>query len=158
MIGLFLIFIGILLVVIFILYLVIRYYINTADELLDTMEKAFEFYHILIRWLQLKQEGKTMIEYFKQNKYQTVAVYGMKEIGVLLYNELRQEGIDIRYAIDKNADEIEADIEIIKPTSEMPEVDVIVVTATHYFDNIYMQLQELTETEIVSISDILWTI
>ena len=131
---------------------------NTTDELLDTMKKAFEFYHILIRWLQLAQEKKSLAEYFEQNEYQTVAVYGMKEIGVLLCNQLRQEGIDVQYAIDKNADKINADIEIVKPTSKMPEVDVIIVTATHYFDSIYIELQELTEAEIVSITDVLWTI
>ena len=131
---------------------------NTTDELLDTMKKAFEFDHILIRWLQLAQEKKSLAEYFEQNEYQTVAVYGMKEIGVLLCNQLRQEGIDVQYAIDKNADKINADIEIVKPTSKMPEVDVIIVTATHYFDSIYIELQELTEAEIVSITDVLWTI
>lgn len=131
---------------------------NATDGLSDTVGKAFEFYHILIRWLQLKQEEKRMAKYFEQNEYRTVAVYGMKEIGVLLCNELRQEGIDVRYAIDKNADEIEADIEIVKPTSEMPEVDVIIVTATHYFDSIYIELQKLTAAEIVSITDILWSI
>lgn len=156
--GLFLIFIGILFAVTSILYLIMRYYMNATDELLDTVKKAFGFYHILIRWLQMKQEKKSLAEYFKQNEYRTVAVYGMKEIGVLLCNELRQEGIDIKYAIDKNADKINVDIETVKPTSEMPEVDVIVVTATHYFDSIYMELQELTEAEIVSITDILWSI
>lgn len=131
---------------------------STTDKLLDAMNKAFEFYHILIRWMQLEQEKKSLAEYFEQNEYQTVAVYGMKEIGVLLCNQLRREGIDVRYAIDRNADKINANIEIVKPTSKMLEVDVIVVTATHYFDSIYIELRELTEAEIVSITDILWTV
>lgn len=156
--GLFLVFTSILLAVIFILHLIVRYYIRTVDELSDTVDKSFEFYHILIHWLQLEQEKKKIVEYFEQNEYRTVAVYGMKEMGVLLCNKLRYEGIDVRYAIDKNADEINADIEIVKPTSEMSEVDVIIVTAIHYFNSIYMELHELTEAEIVSIEDVLWSI
>lgn len=138
-----------------------RYYIKVSDEQFDRAEKAFEFYHILIRWIELMQKEKKIAEYFEQNEYQTVAVYGMKEIGILLCTELKQEKIDIRYAIDKNAELINndsLDIEILKPSTEMPKVDIIIVTAIHYFDSIYMELRKLTEAEIVSIVDVLWAI
>ena len=104
------------------------------------------------------QEQKKLTEYFKRNEYRTVAIYGMKEIGMLLLSELRREGIEVSYAVDRNADEISADITILKPSYAMPEVDVIIVTALHYFDKIYLEIRELRNAAIVSVEDILWAV
>lgn len=140
------------------LYRGMKYYRDRTDEEIDKVQKGLEFYDVLVRWLGLKQEQRSPAEYFIENGYQTVAIYGMKEIGMLLLNELRQEGIDVRYAIDRDADEISADISVVKPSCSLPEVDVIVVTASHYFDSIYLELRKSTEAEIIPIEDVLWSI
>lgn len=136
----------------------VKYYRKRTEEEIDKVNKYLEFYDILVRWLELMQEQKKLAEYFRQNEYQTVAIYGMKEIGRLLLSELRREGIEVSYAVDRNADEISADITILKPSCVMPEVDVIIVTALHYFDKIYLEIRELTNAEIVSVEDILWSV
>lgn len=163
MITLLLAIIIVMFVLIIILYRAVRYYADRTEEEIDKVKKGLEFYDILVHWIEQKQNKKNLAEYFIQNRYQTVAVYGMKEIGRLLVNELLQEGVDVRYAADRSADvidmdEMSIDIPIIKPSSEMPEVDVIVVTASHYFDCIYLDLKELTKAEIVPVEDILWGI
>lgn len=136
----------------------VRYYRKRTEEEIDKVNKYLEFYDILIHWIGLIQEQKKLTEYFKRNEYRTVAIYGMKEIGMLLLSELRREGIEVSYAVDRNADEISADITILKPSCAMPEVDVIIVTALHYFDKIYLEIRELTNAEIVSVEDILWAV
>lgn len=136
----------------------VRYYKNRTEEEIDKVHKYLEFYDILVRWLTLKQEQITLTEYFERNQYRTAAIYGMKELGVLLLKELRQEGITVMYAIDKNAAEVSADIEVFKPSDRMPEVDVIIITASHYFDKVYLELRKHTDAEIVSIEDIFWAV
>ena len=42
----------------------------------------------------------------------------------------------MKYAIDKNADGIYSDVEIVTPQEELKEVDAIVVTPVFYFDEI----------------------
>lgn len=149
---------AILSAVIFFLYWNMKYYRDRTDEEIDKVQKGLEFYDILIRWLRLKQEQRNLAEYFAENGYHTAAIYGMKEIGLLLLRELRQEGVDVRYAIDRDADAISADISVIKPSCGLPEVDVIIVTASHYFDSIYLELRGLTEAEIIPVEDVLWSI
>lgn len=156
--SLLLIIIAFLFAVVIFLYRGMQYYRDRTDKEIDKVQKQVEFYDILIRWLGLRQEQRTLAEYFTENGYQAVAIYGMKEIGRLLLNELRLEGIDVRYVIDRNADKINADISIIKPSCNLPEVDVIVVTASHYFDSIYLELRESTEAEIIPVEDVLWNI
>ncbi|MEY8483393.1 hypothetical protein AALD74_16320 [Lachnospiraceae bacterium 48-21] len=144
--------------VIFVLFRFMRYQKERIENEIDKVHKGLEFYDILIRWVKLWQNQRVLAEYFRENGYETVAIYGMKEIGQLLLYELKQEGIQVRYAIDRNAGKISADIPVVEPSFRMPEVDVIVVTAPHYFDSIYLSLREMTTAEIISVEDVLWGI
>ena len=84
------------------------------------------------QWLRIRQEGKTLVDFFEKNDYKTVAIYGMKELGERLYDELENSGITVKYIIDKNADTIYADVDVLTPDDELEPVDVVVVTAIYY--------------------------
>lgn len=127
-------------------------------ELLDGHAKVHELYMAFDQWLRIRQEGKTLVEYFERNDYKTVAIYGMKELGERLYDELQDSGVTVRYAIDKNADAIYADVDVITPDDELEPVDVIVVTALYYFDEIEEMLSEKVDYPVVSLEDILYEV
>lgn len=118
--------------------------------------KVHELYMASNQWLQLRQEGKSLAEYFKRNHYKTIAVYGMKELGQRLCGELKGSGVTVAYAIDKNADSIYADMDIVTPDEELAPVDVIVVTAITYFDEIEENLAAKVDYPIISLEDILY--
>jgi len=127
-------------------------------EEIEVKDKLYEFYVVLNQWLSIHQEGKTLVDYFKTNGYKTVAIYGMKELGERLYDELKDSEIEVKYVIDKNADAIYADVEAVTPDEELEPVDVIVVTAIHYFDEIDDMLSEKVEYPIVSLEDIVYEV
>ena len=118
--------------------------------------KVHELYMAFDQWLQIRQQGKTLAEYFTRNGYKTVAVYGMKELGERLCDELKGTGVTVSYAIDRNADAIYADVDVVAPDGELAEVDVIVVTAITYFDEIEEMLREKMDCPIISLEDILY--
>lgn len=120
--------------------------------------KVHELYMAFDQWLRIRQEGKTLVEYFKQNDYKTVAIYGMKELGERLYDELDGSGITVKYIIDKNADSIYADVDVVTPDDVLEPVDVIVVTAIYYFDEIEEMLSEKVDYPVVSLEDILYEV
>lgn len=120
--------------------------------------KVHELYMAFDQWLQIRQEGKTLVEYFTKNGYKTVAVYGMKELGERMCDELKGSDVTVSYAIDKNADSIYADVDVVTPDDELAPVDVIVVTAITYFDEIEEMLCEKVDCPIVSLEDILYEI
>ena len=64
----------------------------------------------------------------------------------------------MRYAIDKNADMIYANVDVVTPDDELEPVDVIVVTAIYYFDEIEEDLSEKVDCPIISLEDILYEI
>lgn len=125
---------------------------------IEIRDKIISYYNILNQWLELKQDGISLVQYFEENNYRTVAIYGMKELGERLYEELRLSQIEVKYAIDRNADNIHAELEVIHPDEELPDVDVIVVTASFYYDDIEDALQKKTNCKIVSLEDIVYEI
>ena len=54
-------------------------------ELMDGHAKVHELYMAFDQWLRIRQEGKTLVDFFEKNDYKTVAIYGMKELGERLY-------------------------------------------------------------------------
>lgn len=122
----------------------------------EVLKKVHVLYCAFDRWLQIRQEGRTLAEYFKKNNYKTAAIYGMKELGERLLDELEDSGITVCYAIDKNAEQIYADVDIVTPDDELKPVDVIVVTAIYYFDEIEEMLSEKVDYPVVSLEEIVY--
>ena len=125
-------------------------------KLKESQSKLQEFYLILLQWIRVKQEKKSLVDYFIRNGISTIAIYGMRELGEALIEELRDTGIIVKYGIDKNADNIFAEVDMYTPEESLEPVDAIVVTAVHYYDEIEQDLKEKTNAKIVSIEDVVW--
>ena len=127
-------------------------------QMAEGHEKVHELYMAFDQWLRIRQEGKTLVEYFEKNGYKTVAIYGMKELGERLYDELEGSDIKVCYVIDKNADQIYADVDVVTPDEKLAPVAVIVVTALYYFDEIEELLSDKVDYPVVSLEDILYEV
>lgn len=64
----------------------------------------------------------------------------------------------MEYGIDKNADSIYADIDVLTVEDDLESVDVVVVTAITFFDEIEEKLSEKMDCPIISLEDILYEI
>lgn len=129
--------------------------LKKVHKMAENHAKLHMLYAAFDQWLRIRQEGKMLVEYFEKNEYKTVAIYGMKELGERLYAELEGSDIKVKYIIDKNADQICADVDVITPDGNLEPVDVIVVTAFYYFDEIEEMLSEKVDYPIVSLKNIL---
>lgn len=106
-------------------------------------------------WMRTKQEGKSLAEYLDKKGYKKVAVYGLSYVGERLLDELRDNGIEVEYAVDKKADPAYFDIEICRPEEELSEVDAIIVTAITFYDEIKTMLEDKLQCPILSLEDII---
>lgn len=128
---------------------------NKTKEL---AEKHFALFLLMNQWVKVKQEGKTLSSYFEKNGYKKIAVYGMSYVGETLLSELKEKGIEVAYGIDRNADIIYADIDVITVDELSDDVDAIVVTAVTYFDEIEEMLSEKVSCPIISLEDIIYEV
>lgn len=119
-------------------------------------DKLQEFYELLLLWLELRQRNSSLKKYFDNKEYRNVAIYGMKEIGEALYRELNSIGIEIKYLIDKDANSIYSDKDVYMPNDNLPDVDLIIVTALHYYDEITSELSVKVNCPIVNLTDVIY--
>ncbi len=129
----------------------------------DAKHKELADKHLAImlmynQWMITKQEGKSVVTYFKENNYKEIAIYGMSFVGERLLDELKDSEIKVKYAIDKRADTICADVEVVSPEDILEDVDAIVVTSNFYFKEIEDRLMEVVDCPILNFADILYEI
>lgn len=119
----------------------------------DKINKFKSYYNMLNQWLILKQQGKTLEQYFVDNGYKTIAIYGMGEMGNRLYDELKESSIQVAYAIDQETSKY-IEIASRSPQEQLDGVDVIVVTAVFAFEEIKNNISTKASCPIVSLEDI----
>ena len=118
-------------------------------------EKFRIMYQLMERWMRLKEQGREIEIYFDTYGYKNIAIYGLGDIGKHLLNELKDSNVNVVYGIDKNTSVTEK-IKIVSPDSKLEPVDVIVVTAIAYFDEIDEMLSEKINCPIISLEDIIY--
>lgn len=121
-------------------------------------EKHLALFLMMNQWVQIKQEGKNLADYFDKNGYKNIAIYGMSYAGERLVYELSGSNITVEYGIDKKAEEIYSDIDIVSPDENLKDVDAIIVTSIFFMDTIEEMLSKKVSCPIISLEDILYEI
>lgn len=127
-------------------------YIDKWKKLSD---KHLEMFLLMNEWMIIKQDGKSIPNYFKSKGYQSVAVYGLSYIGQRLIDELKEGNIEIKYVIDRRSC-CYFDIQVCAPEDELPEADILIVTAISSYDEIYYSLADKVTYPIVSLEEVLY--
>lgn len=119
------------------------------------------YFNTLSQWLELRDKNISVAGYLLRHGYRTVAVYGLGELGQHLCKELSDAGINIKYGIDKNADEKEPGdfcngIQIWDLGHEFNGVDAVIVTLPHVFKNLRGILSEKLGCPVLDLERILF--
>lgn len=124
---------------------------QSVDSQLLKSEAAFS---LAAKWLEIRQRGYSLAEYFKKNNYQSVAIYGMAVLGLRLYDELENTDIEIRYLLDRNPNGMEKILEFVS-LQEKLIVDVIVVTVAAAEKQLVKEIKKTGYDNVIGLSDIL---
>ncbi len=119
-------------------------------------EKKEHFYRLLCEWTRALHQGKSIGNTCLRNGWKKVGIYGFKELGQLLFEELQKQKIEIQCIVDSNADNIVAEIPVIRPEEVSGfDVDILIVTAVHSFEAIKKDLSERVTCKIVSLEELI---
>ncbi|MDE7177480.1 MAG: hypothetical protein K2O59_06650 [Lachnospiraceae bacterium] len=118
-------------------------------------DKHLALFVMMCDWMRAKQEGKSLAGYLKEKGYKNVAIYGLSYAGERLLDELRDNGVEVKYAVDKKADPVYFDTEICRPEEDLEAVDAMIVTAITFYDEIKIMLEEKLQCPILSLEDII---
>ena len=137
-------------------YFLVRPEKNKAKKFKDLSDKHLSLFILMQKWVKQKIKGKQISRYLSEKSIKNVAIYGMNYVGEALYEELNKNGIRVLYGIDMNADKMFSDIDIYKPSEELPDVDAIIVTPIHAYDVIEESMSKKMDCLIMSIEDIIY--
>ena len=118
--------------------------------------KHLSLFLMMSQWIKIKQNGKSISEYIHKQQIESIAIYGMSYAGECLLNELKDSDIKVKYGIDKNANEIYSDIDIVSPEGKLEDVDAIIVTSVCFMDEIVELLSKKITCPVLSLEDILF--
>lgn len=116
--------------------------------------KFEDYFAIVNKWLKLKNAGGKLQDFFIENGYKRIGIYGMGELGKRLYEELRCSDVEMVFAMDKGGYNLPKELNMLTENAQIPLVDVIVVTPTFDYENIANVLKQKTQNKIISISEI----
>lgn len=120
-----------------------------------------KYYDILLDWIDNLYGKRKLESVFLKKNYKKIAVYGRGTLGLLLYEELKDADIEIKYYIDQNADKYSSDIDGIptlgiEAVNQMEAIDCIVVTPIHVYENIKDSLESTGVTiPILSLQEVI---
>ena len=139
-----------------------REFMNEEDsniEYIDFLEKEVEKYkanyELLDKWLFIIENQKNVSEYLSKKKYKNIAIYGFSSIGKHLYTELKKEKFNIKYVFDQNTSLKYESLKIKQIEDIRDDVDVIIVTAIFYYDEIRNMLGDKVKCPIISLREII---
>ena len=119
-------------------------------------DKHLALFLMMNRWVEMKQDGKNLADYFREKGYKSIAIYGMSYAGERLLHELKDSDIKVKCGIDQKADEIYTDVDVLTMDDELPRVDAVVVTSIYFFEEISEKLTALMDSPVISLEDILY--
>ena len=131
------------------------YGINESHDNFASYKKSTLMYHVVLKWLGLKQAGGSFKEYFEQENIHSIAIYGMGALGCRLYDELEGSGIQVRYLIDKNPNGMEKVLAFTELESDKLDVDAIVVTAIASEKNIIEWIKSMGYVNVIGLSTLI---
>lgn len=124
----------------------------------ELASKHFWLFMLMSRWVEIKQEGKSIADYLEAKGYYNIAIYGMSYVGERLLAELKDSRVNVKYGIDRKPESVNVDIPMVFPDSDLEIVDAVIVTPVFYFEVIRESLEKKVDCPILSLEDILYEV
>lgn len=127
-------------------------------ELLREVKRYQKCYYLLDRWMLLKEKNIGLENYFRDNQFDRIMIYGFAAIGRHLFEELRGTSIQVVCAIDRREGLKYPGIEIIDLTEaeKIPDADAIVVTVIQNSEFIVQTLKKTFNKPIIILENIIF--
>lgn len=129
--------------------------IEEYKDNINPYKKSADAYGLALSWLEIRQQGRCLEEYFKKHFIQSIAIYGMAALGCRLYDELEDSEIDVRYMIDRNPDGMEQVFNFVSLDNQKIDVDAIVVTVVSSEKQIIQDIKRRGYKKVIGLSEVL---
>lgn len=115
---------------------------------------------MFIYWVKQEIQIHQIVNYFYVHNMKKIAIYGMTDVGIMLYHKLKNTDIEVVCCVDRSKKFINLPVRIVKPNEFSETVDAIVVTSIYYFSEIYDNMRQQIEDKvpILGLDEVLYEI
>lgn len=132
---------------------------NRHRALVEENNRYTDNYFLLNHWLEAKNNGKSTADFFLENGYRDMAIYGMGELANRLCEELQGTEVHVRYGIDREpCGTVSRMDRIYTPDEKLEDVDAVIVTPFYAMESIRSALKEKVSCPILSIEEVVWSL
>lgn len=122
--------------------------------MLVEIEKRTLYFNMLYMWHWGTIHGVSIIRTLIDRGIHKIAIYGLTELGMLLYQEAEMADLEVSYVIDKNKNVL-CECDVYSPEEEYPDADIIIITAEFYIDEISELLLKKTKIPFISLCELI---
>lgn len=108
-----------------------------------------------LKWLEIRQSGHDLSEYFRNNHIHSIAIYGMGRLGCRLYDELEDSDIQIKYLMDRNPKGLDSVFEFSSLDEKKTDIDAVVVTVLSSEEDIISEIRGYGYRKVIGLSEVL---
>ncbi|MCI8294175.1 MAG: glycosyltransferase [Hespellia sp.] len=91
-------------------------------------DKFLELYVLLDDWMELRERGVCLGDYFRAQGERVVCIYGKGRVGLRLAKELQTQGIQVRCFIDQKAEIMDEGIQTVRPEKFKHVWEPVIIT------------------------------
>lgn len=127
---------------------------------IDNLQKKAERYEchwrVEHKLLLLKERKLSLAEYLREKGILRVAIYGMGMIGKHVMEELGNSEVELRYGVDRSAEDIHLAIPVYQLSASLEEVDAVIISTVNIFEEVSEEIRELgVFANIISLENLL---
>lgn len=127
------------------------------ESLIEVIHKQERIIKIYEKWIELKINEGTILEFILKNEFKKIAIYGIGSLGRSLCRELEllRQSVEIAYIVDKNPEVEYENYMFYTMQDELPEVDVMIITPIAFYEEIVLELAQKVNCPLLSLEDII---
>ncbi|NLO09326.1 MAG: hypothetical protein GX129_05590 [Clostridiales bacterium] len=112
---------------------------HKKDKSIELNKSKYDF---MLEWVAIHKLGYSLANHLERSGYHRIAIYGMGEIGYLIYDALKDSNVEVIYFIDNNADNLYHSLPVYKLKDNLPSADVILISIFGNIDSVTKELKK----------------
>ena len=126
----------------------------------NEIKKIKQKYELVFHWLEIEISNKDIIDFFYDRSVKSVAIYGMNDLGYMLYKKLVNSEVNVKYAIDNGIITLGRDeIKTVYIDDILEPVDMIIVAAIYQYESdcIKKVIEQRISTQVISLEELIYS-
>lgn len=116
---------------------------------------VFSAFDLLERMYSMKCRGRSISDYLISRGINEIAIYGVGRLGGLLIDEMESVSINVKYIIDKDAEDFYSQELVLKISDKIPPVDLIIDTTLSGIESNELAIIKNRNIEILRLHELI---